>query len=486
MSNNVTQEFDKTAFGELLVANLTSAVQVQFPYNINTEIVLTNNNVGTSVVENNMLKLSSGIVANQSAEMMSIAPVRYNPGKGVLIRFTALFTTGLANSEQVIGVGSTSDGLFFGYNGTNFGVLRRQGGDQEVRVLTITTGSTTAENVTITLSGDAKTDVAVTNNGSVYVTANEIASADYSAIGRGWDAHSPGDGTVIFKSYGSIVSTGTYSLSSATTAVGAFAQTIAGKAPVDTWVNQTSWNGDVADGTSDLPAIDKTKGNVYQIRYQWLGYGAISFYIQHPFDGTFHLVHRIEYSNSNSIPSIDNPTLPLYASAQNYANTSDIILRTASLGGYTEGSISDDNIHHGISVEYAGVGTTETPVLTIHNQPDFQGKENRVRVKVTLISYSADGTKPSTVRVKMNSILTNASYVDINVTNSVVNYDVSATTISGGDEQFASGLGKSDSDKIDLTSHSFYIEPGNFLTVSVKASSSTVDGVVSINWEELF
>lgn len=478
------QTLDKTAFGELSTADLSPEVQIQFPYAINTELILVKDNNGTTSVENNMAKLSTGAQANSTAELNTFIPLKYHPGQGALVRFTAIFTTGVSGSTQLAGIGNTADGLFFGYNGTDFGILRKQGGAQEVRTLTVSTGSTTNEDVTITLDGDAKSDVAVTNNASIYTTANEIAAADYSAVGRGWDAHSPGDGTVVFKGYCSLVQNGAYSLT-ASTAVGSFAQTLAGVLPTDTWINQTGWNIDKANG-SDLPSLDQTKGNVYQIRYQWLGFGMVSFYIEHPDDGEFHLVHQIRYANENTIPSLDNPTLPLCLFSQNEANTSDVIVRSSSMGSYTEGMTDGGHVHHGIESIFTAVGTTETPVLTIHNKNIYQGKENRVRIKVIIITASVEGTKPSILRVKLNPTLEGASYTDIDASDSVINYDTSASSISGGDLQITRGFAKSDADDIDLGQNTFFVNPGEFMTLTLEATASTVDGVVSINWEELF
>jgi hypothetical protein len=77
---------------------------------------------------------------------------------------------------------------------------------------------------------------------------------------------------VCFTSWNDTPRTGTYSLSSATTAVGSFAQTIAGVNPTDVWTAQTAWNGaDIFDGNGlTSVTLDPTKGNVYQIAYQWL------------------------------------------------------------------------------------------------------------------------------------------------------------------------------------------------------------------------
>ena len=100
----------------------------------------------------------------------------------------------------------------------------------EVRTLTLTVKSSTAEDITITLDSVAKTDVAVLDQtaGAISDTADDIAGNDFSAVGNGWTAVSSGD-TVIFTSNQSLAVNGTYSLSGASEAVGTFAQTTAAR-----------------------------------------------------------------------------------------------------------------------------------------------------------------------------------------------------------------------------------------------------------------
>lgn len=475
----------KTAFNEILTGELTPIFQGDFSYNINDKLWDIFANGGTASVDSNRLKISTGAAANQSAAVASKVPLKYHPGQGAVARFTRLFSTGVANSEQISGIGDTSNGFFFGYNGAIFSILRRQGGSHEIRTLTVTTKSTTAENITITLDGNADNTVAVTDatTTDVTTTANEIAAHDFSGLGGGWDAHADG-AKVIFISYSSSVQTDSYSLSGATTAVGTFAQTLAGVAPTDSWVAQTAWSDDKGADAEILPVMDWTKGNVFQIRYQWLGYGMVSFWVENPVTGIFICVHKIQYANANTLPSIDTPTLPLYSSVINISNTSDIIGYSASMAGFVEGRTLDSDVHHGIDATRSGI-TIEVPVLTIQNKRFYQGKENRVRVKITYISASTDGTKTAKIRFYLNPTLTSASFSDIDTNNSVVGVDTSAITFSGGDPQFTVGLAKVDSFSLGIAESVFILNPGDKLTIT-GASSSSTEVTASLNWEELF
>lgn len=118
-----------TSFNDLRVANLTPMVGWTFNYNINSDYILTStSNGGSATQANSMGVLSTSTASNGTAKITTRKAMRYCPGIGGLVRFTALFSKGAANSEQIIGLGDDVDGFFFGYNGTQFSILRMQNG----------------------------------------------------------------------------------------------------------------------------------------------------------------------------------------------------------------------------------------------------------------------------------------------------------------------------------------------------------------------
>lgn len=117
----------KSAFGDLRTTELSPSVQVTFPYNINTDIVLvTTTETGTVTHANSMAIVSSGSNANATSNLRSKDIIKYRPGLGALCRYTTLYQTSVANSTQIHGPGDSNDGFFFGYNGTQFGILSRR------------------------------------------------------------------------------------------------------------------------------------------------------------------------------------------------------------------------------------------------------------------------------------------------------------------------------------------------------------------------
>ena len=474
---------NSAAFGELSVATPFPEVQLQFTYNLNPDLIETRLNNGAATVSGGLVSLSTTAGANRSAQLLSRRPVKYNAGQGTLNRFTAIFTACTADSTQYMGIGNTSDGFFIGCEGTDFGVMRRRGGVPEIRTFTVTTKSTTAENITITLDGVSSGDVVAVTDATatdVTTTANEIAAHDYSNVGPGWTAHVMGD-NVIFESFSAASLTGVYSLSSATTAVASVAQTLAGTTATDSVTNLA----DFSEGP--LPfTIDVLKGNVYQIRYQWLGFGSIGYYIENPRTGEWHLMHMIGYANANIIPSLSNPTLPLMAMVKNTGNTTDIVLQSASMAGFTEGVVISHTPPANISASKDSVGTSETPILSLHNHTIFQNILNRVEVDVLSLIVSVDGTKPAIIRLRKNPILTGASFSAIDVDRSVLRKDTSATIVTGGTVQ---EFTVSKEGVIILGSdifQAFHLQVTDTLTLSAEATSGTTNVRVSFGTQDFF
>lgn len=483
-------ENPKTAFDELFMAELTPVVQIHSAYNINTRIIEARDNNGTSSIANNMFKVSTGSGTYRSSSLLSRVAVKYNAGQGGLCRFTALFTSGAANSTQYIGIGTASEGYYFGYNGATFGLLRRQGGSPEIRTLTIDPGSSdAADSVTITLDGDTKAVTLNDDSGDATLTANTIAAADYSNTGQGWKAHAMGP-NIVFESYNAASQTGTYSLTDAVSAAGTFARSVVGVAPTETIIAQSSWSEDAMGGSGPSGVtLDQTKGNVYEIRYQWLGFGIIDFYIENPSNGKFILVHKIEYANANTIPSVDNPTLPLCIAVANTSNTSDIVLQSASMMGGIEGKDTEEGVHNTAVAETTGIGTTETAILSIHNHTVYQSKINRVRVSpeefgITIEASAAN--KPGIIRVRRNPTLVGASFSAVDANTSVMRKDTSATTVTGGDLLFAQSITEDTPLSFDLSRKTGKLEPGETITVTAEATNGTVDPIVTFGWKELF
>jgi hypothetical protein len=70
---------------------------------------------------------TTGTNTNSGIKAITDTSVTYRPHAETFVAFTAIFTAGIANSYQRIGLYDTNNGFFIGYEGTSFGVTKRSG-----------------------------------------------------------------------------------------------------------------------------------------------------------------------------------------------------------------------------------------------------------------------------------------------------------------------------------------------------------------------
>ena len=499
----------RTAFGELAVAEKTPQVQAKFPYNINEDIVLTRTNNASSTVTQSggVAIVTCAAAASARSQLRTLDVIRYGPGQGAEFLGTCAFTTGVANSTQILGPGNGDEGFFFGYNGTDFGILRRARGELEIRSLTITSGADAGGgDFIITMDGDAVTvTVAADDTISEVVAAIVAASDDFSNAGRGWEAHTGDNVTVQFISYVAENAAGTFSFADTDSGVtaGAFNQAttvIQGAAPTDTWTKQTACTVDamggsgpsrisLAAGVSGENTLDINNLNVFQIQYQYLGAGQVNFCIEDPNTGYFQVVHEIKYTGTSTDPTIANPTLHLSLIAQTesgYAGGA-LVMRTSSLSGFIEGKEALLGIRHSANNTKTTTGTTEVNVLTIHNQIDWQSGRNKVFVYPDYMTIASEAGKTVTILIRVNptEIGGTVSYTDVESNHSVMQFDTAGTTVVNGEVRLPftlSGIGEA---IIDLKSMNMFLRPGDRWTITASLSSGADAPVtVGITWLE--
>lgn len=480
------------AFGAVLVSDLHAKVQRKWVLGLNTQQDATiEHDGGTVVASTGELVLSTSTTTSSVAIYQSRKIIGYRPGQAVVGRFTMRFTTGVSGTTQIIGLGAAEDGLFFGYNGAAFGVLRRSGGQTEVRTLTVTAAATGAGNVTITLNGGAVV-VALAGSESIGEVAGKIAAADYSDAGGGWRAEYGGN-TVVFRAIDTAARAGAYSFAAGatgTTATGP-TQTLAASTAGETWVAQTAWNLDKGDGTGSLPVLDLTKGQVAAISYQWLGYGAITFQVENPTTGRLTDVHRIAYANANTSPSMVNPDLPLYAAVDNGATSSNVVLWAASMGGFVAGEAGDSVETRYSADNSKSTDTTRLNILVLRVLSTFASRTNRRRVKIDQISLGNNSSnRTSQAHVTLNPQLVGApSWTSVDASNSVVQYDTATTGIvaATGRRLGTFTIGAVEGSDLQLDAHDeIVLEPGDVLVVSMALASggTTATQVAALGWSE--
>lgn len=387
-----------SAFNELLMVQPTPVVQLQFPYtNINTDYITTSlsgglsqSGAGNLTQTESMAVLSTNGGNGAAAVLASKARLHYQAGQGAVGVFSAIFDTGIAGNRQYIGVGNAQDGFFFGYTGTNFGILHR-------------------------------------NNS------------------------------------------------------------------VDTWIPQTSWNEDKLDGSaSSAFMLTGQYGNVYKIQYQWLGFGAIKFYVENPSNGQWVLAHIIRYGNQTGLqPSLRNPSLQLLAVTQNNpGNTSNVSLKTSSMAGMIEGYANlkqNDTRNAALRTSGGSFSTTENSILSIRNDYTYSSLQNQVMIYPDELTVYNPSNGAVIVRVYQDAI-PSGTFSSIS-SNSVVSANRTATSsFPGGKVILTFFVAAANSVNIDLSAQQLSLSPGQTLTVTMQAITSTTISSpgASLSWVERF
>ena len=267
----------------------------------------------------------------------------------------------------------------------------------------------------------------------------------------------------------------------------------------DNWIAQTSWNGDRMDGGSQNPSgvtLTPGYGNVYQIKYPYLGYGTIKFYVENPM-GSWILVHTIAYPNSTASLQLSNPALFFYAQTVNTGNTTNLTMYVGSVGIFVSGPRSFigtpkwayDNGKSGI--------TAETNIFSLKTATTYNGVTNRGVMRLTSIGvalFAASGNSWGTLRLRIGATIGGGtSYATINGTtadqgvtitagNSMVSADTTGTTSTGGSLLWNMALGQG-MIEVDLTPYELFVAPTEILTVGGYASASSTIAV-ALNWNE--
>lgn len=267
-------------------------------------------------------------------------------------------------------------------------------------------------------------------------------------------------------------------------------------AGVDTWTPQASWNGDVCNGTGDSRfTYDPTKGTPVMVKYPYLGFGNITFWMQNPANSRWLLVHTIHYANTAATTQVTNPSLFFYGQALNNGNNVNLTMYCGSVGVFLSGERAFLTPQWGIDNNKSGV-TTETNILSLRNATTYNTVTNRGLIRLLDMSISSSAASGIAIfRLKINATLGGApSYTTINGTtanngatitsgNSIVSYDVAGTTITGGIYLRGYTVDNPNTQIIDLERYNLYVAPTETLTIS-GFSTNTSLLAVAINWTE--
>lgn len=254
------------------------------------------------------------------------------------------------------------------------------------------------------------------------------------------------------------------------------------------FIPQTSWNIDKMDGKGlSGMLLNTTLGNVYQVKFQWLGFGQISFYIENQVTGNLVPVHSIKYSNNNNEVSVLLPSFQFDLHVDNKSSGDEYILQCPSIGVFVEGQLSNFGPIFSSGVSISTV-TDSQDLIAIRsgdaNNLVFGTQINTVRTVILNVSAALDAVKNAVLQMIKDPIITAGVYSDVDNDRSIIQEN-STGVISGGKKIFEFGMNKQSTFDKELVNFSIVLEPSEILAFVLVISAVNYDFSLAITWREL-
>lgn len=471
-----------SAFGEPISVPVEPVIQMDALYGLDPREFQTFSAFGGSFeTTGTLFKCHTGTNAYGYGVIRSNRIIRYRPGQGAMLRYTAGFDNPQEGVTLRAGFFTQEQSIAIGYNGTDFGIMRQNGGKAQIVKLTITAGGTGT--AIITLNG-AATNVAIASTDTT-VVAKTIAAASFA----GWSTEQV-DNTVTFLSTSLGVKSGAYTLTG--TGTGTFATLQAGVADSVVWTYQEDFNIDKLNGTGTSGVdIDPTKLNVYQINFRWLGAGEIRFAIENPLNGDMIFFHHEHFSNTNTDVHTNNPSFRIgYVAANLSSNTiTDAHTYGASMMAAIEGNTRETGFPTGINSDAKsalGAGSYHS-VISLKNATIHQNKINLRLCVLKKLTVSVTCNGPTRYYLILNGTKNTGTQWNRVANYSSVLKDISSGTFTFSNEHpmAAYTLPANGAQTWDLDDLKITVPPGSWIDLVVIGSQQINDIIASMTWIEV-
>ena len=464
MDRNVLVNIQRPAdvFGDVRVVQSIPKMNLSFPYGLDLKQTRVYGNVYHG---NSMCNLAVSNVSNMISVVESTL-IETSPNTSLNCRFDAVFGN---TGTQIVGIGGSDEGFFFGTHDHQFGVLCRTGGQPHVETLTVTSPPTSSGNISVTLDS-VQYDTTVTGN-SVVSVLSTLLNTEYT----GWKTVQSGP-SIHFTSLTSRAFSGTFSFDPSTTGiVGTMTTSLSGILPTDIWTYSPNWVWDQAAGNEDLPIIDLSKGQIYMIATHWDSFGYVVFSILDPESSRFIPVHYISYNNIMNIPIIQHDNIAIYCSVDNYTATESGVLNVASVSVQMPHTLVRDYDANPLQTASNFMfrellyPNTNTHILTIQTNPIYNGYYNKTKVALKTLSLTSRSLDNMIFTVYKNSVLGNVdAFSNVSSTSCVSQY-TSPTSTSGGTMVFQNPSLRGEHNAIlDITGLGIFLDTGDSLSVTVQ------------------
>ncbi len=264
----------------------------------------------------------------------------------------------------------------------------------------------------------------------------------------------------------------------------------------DIEIAQSDWNIDKLDGTTPTGInIDVTKTQIFFMDIEWLGVGQVrtGFVI----NGNFYLAHVFQHANILDTVYMTTATLPVRYEIENIAATvagssmKQICSTVISEGGFEiRGRPYSIGRPVTAPMNLATAGTFY-PLVSVRLNSSYLDAV-AVLKNISMLGIANNGKMQ--YKLVANATITGGSWT--NVSGSLVEYNITADTMSGGETLTSGYVGINNQSgqtiQLDPGAFAFQLERNGLTntpityTLAVAAAADNDDALGSIDWEELF
>jgi len=259
----------------------------------------------------------------------------------------------------------------------------------------------------------------------------------------------------------------------------------------ETRVPRSQWNGDKLDGSGiDSITADPTKSQMVSFEYEW--YGAGQIIIGWVINGFTHVIHTFNHANIASLPWSSTPFLPIRLELENLTGVAGThYLYQGSNSLISEGTATKLGIAQNITGPITG--RTMTNANTFYPILSIRLKSTALKGIVLPTFFQAATLDNTSVFYKLvrNATLTGANFVDMPDANSFTQYDISATSYTGGidiDSGFVIGGGgtgiRLDKDTVYQIGRSSMGTVSDTLTLAIASPNANKSALSAMTWIE--
>lgn len=217
--------------------------------------------------------------------------------------------------------------------------------------------------------------------------------------------------------------------------------------------------------------LDFSKAQIYFFDLQWLGVGRVrfGFFV----NGKLYYCHENNATNVLTSVYMKSANLPARYEIENTAASAGAAMKHICTNINSEGGYDLDgyDFSHSNGVTGVNVTTSRRPVFSIRPSLLLNSLANRTTIIVNHYDILNGGNAAIFYEIVYNGTLTGASFASL--TGTAVDYDVSATNISGGvviDSGYVPASGNSSNKVTQVTSQNL---PKYTLSLNAAGNSST-------------